>query len=107
MQDFRVSGREMNRLAEELKTVQENIDSSYERIANLVQRIDTEDKWKGKQRDTFLAYIELMEQYHRSFTDNSEENPIKQALEGLKELGENVDGFYTDFSEYKKVEGLR
>lgn len=107
MQDFRISGREMNRLTEDLKVVQEKIDSSYKRISNLVQRIETESKWSGKQRDTFLAYIKLMEKYHMSFTDSSENNPIKQALDGLKELEDHVEAFYTDFSEYKKVEGLR
>lgn len=107
MQDFRISGREMNRLSEELKTVQENIDSSYKRISNLVEKVEDESKWSGKQKDTFLAYIKLMEEYHKSFTDNSEENPIKQALNGLKELDDHVEAFYTDFSEYKKVEGLR
>lgn len=107
MQDFRIAGREMNRLTEELKTVQENMESSYKRIASLVQRVEGEGKWSGEQQKKFLAYLELMEQYHKCFTKNSDENPLQQAIDGLQELEKHVEAFYTDFTEYKKVEGLR
>ena len=85
MQDFRIAGREMNRLTEELKTVQENMESSYKRIASLVQRVGGEGKWSGEQQKKFLAYLELMEQYHKCFTQNSDENPLQQAIDGLQE----------------------
>ncbi len=97
----------MNRLTEELKTVQENMESSYERIASLVQRVGGEGKWCGEQQKKFLAYLELMEQYHKCFTNSNNENPLQQAINGLQELEEHVEAFYTDFAEYKKVEGLR
>lgn len=107
MQDFRISGAEMNRLTEELKMIQENMESSYKRIASLVQKIEGDGKWSGEQQKKFLAYLELMEQYHKCFTNNKAENPLQQAIDGLQELEEHVEAFYTDFIEYKKVEGLR
>lgn len=107
MQDFRISGKEMNRLTEELKTIQENMESSYNRIASLVQRVEGDGKWSGEQQKKFLAYIKLMEEYHKCFTNNNAENPLQQAIDGLKELEEHVEAFYMDFTEYKKVEGLR
>ena len=50
-----------------------------------------------------------MEEYHSCFTDScgtKRENPLKEALDALKELETHVDNFYTEFQEYRNIEKI-
>lgn len=106
MKDFKMSGTNMNQLLTDLTAVQQGLNDSYELLSLLMSCIDTEQAWKGKAKDTFWAYMGLLEQYHASFTDNSENNPVKLAIDALKELEENVNNFYTDYQQYIDMEGI-
>lgn len=106
MQDFKMSGTNMNDLLTKLKAIQEDIDDSYDLLSQLLSRIEDDKLWKGKEETTFMAYMSLMQQYHESFSNNNGENPVQQAIDALEAHGERVDDFYTGFQEYKNMEGM-
>lgn len=106
MQDFKMSGASMNEIQAKLKLVQEEIDASYDALSQLLSSIESEKQWKGKQETAFMAYMGLMQQYHKSFSNKNGENPVQQAIDGLEAHGTRVDEFYSGFQEYKDVEGM-
>lgn len=109
MQDFEMSGKNMNQLIENLVEITESMDTSYNQLIQLLERIEGGADWKGGTKSTFLAYMGLMKEYHRRFTEYAPEgcnNPLKEAQDALKKHGERVDSFYKEFPEYKKLEEI-
>ncbi len=109
METVKVSGTDMNVLMKDLQNIQEKMESSYQKVKHLRERIENQEEWKGKERDSFLTYFKLMEEYHRCFTDScgkKRENPLKEAMDALKELETHVDNFYTEFQEYRNIEKI-
>ena len=99
----------MNQLLADLKKAQEKMESAYEKVNQLEERIEGEGAWKGKERDTFLTYFRLLKEYHKCFTQSGGKswgNPMQEAVDAVEELGTNTDGFYTDFSEYQKINNI-
>lgn len=54
-----------------------------------------------------MAYMGLMQQYHKSFSKANGDNPVQQAIEALKSHGDRVDDFYDEFQEYKDMEDMQ
>ena len=106
MKDFKISGINMNQLLTDLTTIQQDLNDSYQALSLLITRVDTEQAWAGSAKDTFGAYMGLMDSYHKSFTENSENNPVKMAIDALTELVDNVNNFYTDYQQYCDLEGI-
>lgn len=109
MKVVKVSGADMNSLMGDLQSIQEKMESSYQKVKQLKERIENQGDWEGKERDTFLTYFKLMAEYHRCFTDScgkNRENPLKEAMDALKELETHVDSFYTEFPEYRNIEKI-
>lgn len=84
----------MNELLTNMKAIKERIDDSYDEL------------WKGKEETTFMAYMGLMQQYHKSFSKANGDNPVQQAIDALKSHGDRVDDFYDEFQEYKDMEDM-
>ena len=109
MQDFRMSGTSMNQLMELMEKIQEDMEETHRRVERLTKRIEQEGRWTGPAQETFLAYMELLQAYHGSFTNKSTArrgNPIQEAVTALKAHAERTDSFYTDFPEYKEMEKM-
>lgn len=108
MKDFKMSGTNMNQLLTDLQAVQKNLNNSYGIISNLMSRVEEEQAWEGKAKDTFWAYMGLLQQYHKCFADEEEDNnnPIKLAVDALNKLNTNVEDFYTDYLEYCNMEKI-
>jgi len=106
MKDFQMSGTNMNRLLKDLETIRHDLNDSYELLTLFLTRVDTEKAWLGKAKNTFSAYMGLMQQYHACFTDYDKENPIQMAIDALTELEKNVDTFYENYLEYSNMEGI-
>ncbi len=106
MKDFKISGANMNQLLTDLETIQQNFNDSYDALSLLMTRVDTEQAWEGEAKDAFEAYMRLLEQYHKCFTKNSENNPVQMAIDALTEAGENVDNYYTDYEQYIAMEDI-
>ena len=56
MQDFKMSGSNMNELLTNMKAIKERIDDSYDELTLLMSRIESDKLWKGKEETTFMAY---------------------------------------------------
>mgnify|MGYP000869171599 FL=1 len=97
MQDFKMSGSNMNELLTNMKAIKERIDDSYDELTRLMSRIESDELWKGKEKTTFMAYMGLMQQYHKSFSKANGDNPVQQAIDALKSHGDRVDDFYDEF----------
>lgn len=97
----------MNVLLSNLKQVQEYLEISSGQVEKLIGRVSTDNLWSGKETDIFLAYLQLMHAYHKTFTGSGKENPLQQAIDALTEFGNEVDSFYEDFPEYKDLEGMK
>lgn len=106
MEDFRISGEAMNQLDENFKQVKEKIQSSADKVSQLLSQIESEKEWTGESADAFLAYMDLMNQYHHALMDVDGFQPLEDAEAALKELGDNIDSFYADFAEYKEMEKI-
>ena len=107
MQDFKMSGSNMNELLTNMKAIKERIDDSYDESTRLMLRIESDELWKGKEKTTFMAYMGLMQQYHKSFSKANGDNPVQQAIDALKSHGDRVDDFYDEFQEYKDMEDMQ
>lgn len=57
MQDFEMSGKNMNQLIENLVKITESMDTSYNQLVQLLERIKGAADWGGGTKSTFLAYI--------------------------------------------------
>ena len=55
MQDFKMSGSNMNELLTNMKAIKERIDDSYDELTLLMSRIESDKLWKGKEKTTFMA----------------------------------------------------
>ena len=55
MQDFKMSGSNMNELLTNMKAIKERIDDSYDELTRLMLRIESDELWKGKEKTTFMA----------------------------------------------------
>lgn len=84
----------------------EYLESSYERLMNLVDRLETTGTWEGETQKAFIAYMDLMRQYHRSFTDENADNPVMYAVKAFTELLERSADFYTEFATYRYMEEI-
>ena len=99
--------RRVNELLTNMKAIKERIDDSYDELTWLMSRIESDKLWKGKEETTFMAYMGLMQQYHKSFSKANDDNPVQQAIEALKSHGDRVDDFYDEFQEYKDMEDMQ
>lgn len=52
MQDFKMSGSNMNELLTNMKAIKERIDDSYDELTRLMLRIESDELWKGKEKTT-------------------------------------------------------
>ena len=46
MQDFKMSGSNMNELLTNMKAIKERIDDSYDELTRLMLRIESDELWK-------------------------------------------------------------
>ena len=107
MQDFKMSGSNMNELLTNMKAIKERIDDSYDELTRLMSRIESDKLWKGKEETTFMAYMGLMKQYNKRISKANGDNTVQQAIEALKSHGDRVDDFYDEFQEYKDMEDMQ
>lgn len=103
MGNFKMSGESMNNLLSDLRLVRQNINEAYDLLEKLMTALDSDGIWSGEQRDAFVAYMKLLQQYHRDFTDKGESNSVAEAVEALESHERRIDSFYDEFKEYKDI----
>ena len=50
MQDFKMSGSNMNELLTNMKAIKERIDDSYDELTRLMLRIESDELWKNLRK---------------------------------------------------------
>ncbi|WP_099223946.1 WXG100 family type VII secretion target [Listeria costaricensis] len=79
------------------KQVEDSLEATHTKCKKLVKYVK-DAKWKGKSRDAFLTYIELIEQYHED---------VQKAYKKQRKALKNLDGYITDFKDGKEAEEVR
>ncbi|MFP7168913.1 hypothetical protein [Terribacillus halophilus] len=77
--------------------LKESLDNTYAQSEELLALVQGSN-WKGKSRDSFLAYLELLIQYHADLKDAA--NLQKKALD-------NLEDYKADFSNHKSVREVK
>ncbi len=110
MSDFKMSGENMNQLIDNLVKIQNKMNRSYKQLERLIQNVEGGGEWEGEAQKAFLAYMGLMREYHRKFTNYAPDGggkALKEATDALKDHGKRVNAFYREFPEYKNMEGIK
>lgn len=103
---FQMTGSKMTELKTQLEEVKDKIDKSYSTIEKMRSAMISENEWSGEAANTFICFSGLLEQYHKDFASSSSNSPVKLALEALEQNEQQVDDFYTSFTEYNSIEGI-
>lgn len=106
MSDFKVDGKNVNEIMAKLKTIQSKMDSSYDRLSTLVTNIETEKEWAGQAHDEFLAFMQLMKQFHGDFSSETDDNCVAGAIKALNNFSDNMDAFETDNPDFVNMKGI-
>ncbi|MFP7493396.1 hypothetical protein SFC66_06360 [Terribacillus saccharophilus] len=87
-EDVVINQDELDIAIESANTLKDTVDNTYEQGQDLLSLVQG-SQWKGKSRDSFLAYLELLLQYHAE---------LKDAAQLQKKALENIQGYQNDFS---------
>lgn len=104
MENFKADEECMNQLLNIVSQMDSELADAHGRLKKLLSDIEGSNSWKGKSRDTFMAYMGLMEQYHASLAFGGSTQPVNQAVEALKGFMAQTDTFYAEFGSYKTLE---
>ena len=107
MNDFYLDENRMSEYAGYMDKILSVMQESYQDMTRLLSRIESEKQWTGQAQKEFMAYMGLLKQYHAAFSEEGDgNNPIAQAVEHLDALNENLNSFYDNFVQYKKLEEI-
>lgn len=79
------------------KALERSIEAAYRDCGTLIARVESA-KWSGKSRDTFLSYMELIEQYHKELV-----SIVKLQTKAL----DNLEGYKKDFLQDSAVSEVK
>lgn len=74
-------------LKEAATTVKTTLSTTLDSCRELISYVES-STWKGKSRDEFLTYIEIIYEHHKSFHEAAE-----MQVKALNDLQSNIDGF--------------
>ena len=60
MGDFKVNMDKMEEIVTKLKTIQADMDNSYDKMSMLMTTIETEKEWNGQAQKEFFAFMRLL-----------------------------------------------
>lgn len=79
------------------KELEKSLKTTYEQCQQLLSFVHSA-KWSGKARDSFLTYMEILEQFHKDM--------VEAAGKQTKAL-HNLDGYRSDFLQDSSVREVR
>lgn len=77
--------------------IERSIRSTYHECETLISFVQSA-KWKGQSRDTFLTYLEIIQQYHHDLHE-----AVKLQTKALN----NIEGYKQDFKNDPTVKEVR
>jgi uncharacterized protein YukE len=96
-EDVVIDQEELNSAKEAAAKLKESLNNTYTQSESLLAQVQGSN-WKGKSRDSFLAYLELLIQYHGDLKDAA--NLQKTALD-------NLEDYKADFSSHSTVREVK
>lgn len=97
MGSVRIYGDKLKEAKAAAKALEQSVTTAYESCDQLISYLNSA-KWSGKSRDTFLTYIEIIQQYHQD---------MKSALEKQTKALNNLEGYFDDFLKDGSVREVR
>lgn len=95
--DVMINQAELETAKSSAAELKESLDNTYaqgEALLSLVQG----SSWEGKSRDSFLAYLELLLQYHAD---------LKDAASLQKKALDNIENYQSDFQSHNAVREVK
>lgn len=81
------------------KEIVKSVETTYDSCERLISYVQAA-KWNGKSRESFLAYLEIIRDYHKDL-----KSAVKKQTKALKNLERYLDEYQND-SEVRKVRNL-
>lgn len=97
MGSVKIYGDRVNEAKVAAKALEQSIDKTYDQCEQLISYVQSAS-WSGKARDSFLSYVEIIQQYHRD---------MKTAVAKQTKALNNLDGYYRDFEQDGSVKEVR
>lgn len=90
----------------QMQAAKESLENGYTKLLELTNRLETVGTWEGETQKAFIAYLDLVRQYHQSFTDENENNPVMYAVTAFTEFLERAETFHEEYVNYKYLEEI-
>lgn len=87
MTNVKINPEEVKQALRQAKIVEASLEKTHKKCEKIISYVNGA-KWKGKPRDAFITYIELLEKYH---TD------VKKNYKKQSKALEKVDKYINDF----------
>lgn len=97
MGSVRIHEDKVNQAKAAAKALEQSVDKTYEHCEQLISYVQSAE-WSGKSRDSFLTYMEIIQQYHQD---------MKSAVEKQTKALNNLDGYVDDFLQDSSVREVR
>lgn len=96
----------LNQVKEKLQMAQEHLQTGCDLLTELTEEIETAGAWQGEAQTAFVAYLDLLSQYHKCFTIWNKNNPVWLAIYAFSRLLEQSETFYDEFTEYRYLKDI-
>ncbi|MEE1303892.1 MAG: hypothetical protein U0K68_01910 [Agathobacter sp.] len=106
MSDFIVDSDKMEQIVTKLEKIQDAMDDSYYKLSMLISEIETEKEWEGQAQKEFLAFMRLLQMYHKEFTSQRVENCIEGAEKAINSFLDKMSRFETENEKFVKMKGI-
>lgn len=92
----------LDKVERDMGQIVDHMETGYQMLKELLDDIGTSGEWKGGSEKAFLAYMDLLKQYHRCFSsESSGQNPLPLAAQAFSDLINRSAVFYDEFTEYR------
>ena len=100
------NGDDMYELFQNTKVIDEKMRATYLTASTLYADLDVDEDWEGKHRDTFVAWMHLLLQYHNKLNEGMDKlgSPAGKAAEALDTFIKQWTSFESDYEPYKRLE---
>ena len=97
MGEVKIYGDKVNEAKAAAEALEQSIKTSRNTCERLISYVSAAE-WSGKARDSFLSYLEIIEQYHKG---------IEEAVVLQTKALNNIEGYMDDFLQDNSVKEVR
>lgn len=81
-----------------LDEIQKNLVESYSCLSSVFNSLNGESIWSGESKEAFMAYLDLLLQYHKAVsgtTENDDNSVVYSLKKNIDELIHTIEGSYS------------